>query len=166
MSRTPFPKISPTTLLLLTLAASAVGTMADEAPPQEAQAEEAVLAEQIVTTRDPTIETVQPGLWAFLDPETGELLDQPTPSQSLWLDTVGLPSLNKSSDGLEAFALQGSGRGVNLSGRFRSALTVRRMPDGSLEMRCVDHPDQPSDHDHSPASSLAETALVETAAVK
>lgn len=155
MSRA-FPKIF-STLLPTALAAAAVWTMADAAPAQDVQAE-AVQTEETTTTSEPVEETSWPGLWAFLDPETGELLDEPTPEQSLWLDTVGLSSLNKSSLGLETFGLSDGGRGVNLSGRFRSALVVHRRADGNFEIRCVDHPDQPLHHAqaHAPAAAPAE----------
>jgi hypothetical protein len=166
MSRLLSPKIIPVTFLLFAFIPSAMVTMAAEAPTRDTQAEEKPSADGAVNTSDAETDPTQPGLWAFLDPESGELREEPTPEQSLWLDAMSLSSLNKSTEDLKTFALEGSGRGVNLSGRFRSALMVQRLPDGSLSMRCTDHPDQSPTHTHSSTLAPIEKPPVEAAEVK
>jgi hypothetical protein len=82
------------------------------------------------------------GLTIFVDPETGEIVDQPTAAQKAALSEALRRSLDKSSEGLEAFELLYGGHGVHLQGRFRSAVIARMRADGSFEIRCADHPDE------------------------
>ena len=101
------------------------------------------------TSCTPKPATVLPaaGLWAHLDPETGELTDTPSDKQRA-LQASDLSPLNQSSEGLETFVLEGGGTGVNLQGRFMNALVVHRNADGTMEYRCLDHPDQAAGHSH------------------
>ena len=100
---------------------------------------------------DPTAETVEPeaaapeaaapeagGLRVYVDPETGELTSTPTPEQAAALSKSLASDLDGSAEGLETFALRGGGRGVNLQGRFRNALVVRRDAGGNLVMTCAE----------------------------
>lgn len=86
--------------------------------------------------------TATPGLTVFIDPQTGEVTDQPTAEQKAALIEALKTSLNKSSAGLETFELIYGGHGVHLKGRFQSATIARLRPDGSFDIRCVDHPEQ------------------------
>ena len=105
------------------------------------------------------------GLLVFVDPETGELTE-PTPEQEERMrGRMAAPSplgSNKSSQGLVPFPLEDGGRGVFLQKRFRSALRVQVLDDGSYEIRCSDHPDRPAGHEH-PTEPIAAELVTEAA---
>ena len=102
------------------------------------------------------------GLWIFLDPLTGEVRPQPTAGQEAWRRSQLVQSefLNKSTEGLVPFALEGGGRGVNLEGRFRHSLTVRVTEDGRFETVCSDHASHGAEgHSHASAESNGEVPV-------
>jgi hypothetical protein len=79
-----------------------------------------------------------PGLRAFIDLETGELTSRPSPEQLRSFVMASRLGLSRSFVGLRPFVLDDGGRGVNLQGRFQSALRVQRLPDGSFRSTCGD----------------------------
>ncbi len=136
---------------LALLAASAV---AAQAPPEQPEVSPE-LAADAPTFEAPTVEAPAPsGLRAFVDPETGELTSTPTREQvealSQEMSAHLAAALSRSSDGLEPFELLAGGRGVNLKGRFQSALVVRRLESGGFELVCRDDPPG-AEHDHRAA---------------
>lgn len=132
-------------------------------PSTEIEAPEPGTNNESSETADSTLpgETGRTGMLVFVDPETGELTE-PTPEQEARMsDRIAAPGplgLNKSSLGLVPFPLEDGGRGVFLQKRFRSALRVQVLDDGSYEIRCSDHPDQPADHVHDAETLTAEPA--------
>lgn len=77
---------------------------------------------------------------AVLDPERGELVFVPS-RETRTLSPYLATALNRSSDGLYAFELMDGGVGVDLKGRFQHVMLARVAADGSIEMVCVDHPE-------------------------
>ena len=77
---------------------------------------------------------------AVPDPETGELIFVSS-RDSRTLSPHLAEALCRSSDGLNAFELMHAGVGVELKGRFQHVMLARVAADGSIEMVCVDHPD-------------------------
>jgi hypothetical protein len=58
-------------------------------------------------------------------------------------------SLSRSTSGLRPFELSRGGRGLNLQGRFQTAMRVERAADGSFHMTCGDGHEDGHSHDHS-----------------
>jgi hypothetical protein len=76
---------------------------------------------------------------AFIDPRTGQITANPSPEQLQRLAVQArAATLSRSVQGLRAFELQRGGRGLNLQGRFQTALRVERAADGSFRMSCGD----------------------------
>ena len=79
------------------------------------------------------------GVRAFIDPATGELTANPTRAQ---LERLALQARSSSSSrsvvGLRPFELSRGGRGLNLQGRFQTALRVERGEDGNFYQTCGD----------------------------
>ena len=126
----------------LTLILSPWALAEDEASP----AEDAHLSENAPpeSSRPATdaASTAAAGLTIFIDPETGEVIDRPTTEQSAALSETLKTSMKRTADDLQPFELIHGGHGLHLEGRFRSATIVRTRPDGSLELRCAQHPDE------------------------
>jgi hypothetical protein len=91
---------------------------------------------------------------AFIDPATGELTANPSPEQLRRMALAPRAGLSRSMVGLRPFELDSGGRGVNLQGRFASALRVQVAPDGSFHMTCGDpaHDGTPHSHDRADSS--------------
>ena len=93
------------------------------------------------------VETVVPGSarspsQAFRDPETGRFVE-PAPDQLVEAGPQRLrAALSTSSEGLveEPVAASPGGVRVSLRGRFRSAVTAERRPDGALAVGCGEPP--------------------------
>lgn len=112
---------------------------------------------QEVATASELVVPWSSGLWIFLDPTTGAFRAQPTAEQEAWRRSQQTQSewLNKSTDGLVPFALEGGGRGVNLKGRFRHSLSVRVTEDGRFETICSDHAShEAGSHSHAPVETI------------
>jgi hypothetical protein len=79
----------------------------------------------------------------YIDPETGQITNQPTPEQQLELNQlVRLQKQAQATSPLATFELRGGGTGVRLDQRFFSSLTVR--PDhAGWTIGCQ------ADHDHA-----------------
>ena len=77
---------------------------------------------------------------AVFDPETGELILVPS-RETRTLSPHLAKALCRSSDGLNAVELMDGGVGVDLRGRFQHVMLARIAADGSIEMVCVDHPE-------------------------
>jgi len=88
------------------------------------------------------------GVRVFRDPVTGELTSNPTAEQRRRFSIAARTGLERSWSGLEPFALDRGGRGVNLQGRFHSALVVEVGPDGRLRARCGDPAHPSASHSH------------------
>lgn len=72
------------------------------------------------------------GVRAFIDPATGELTANPDPAQLQRLTLQArASSVSRSVVGLRPFGLSRGGRGLNLHGRFQTALRVERGADGN-----------------------------------
>lgn len=91
----------------------------------------------------------RPGLRVYVDPETGELVGEPTEEQleKLRLESSTRLRERRSSWDLRHFSLRGGGRGVFLDGWADHELVVRRADDGSLRTVCSqgetdEHPDE------------------------
>jgi hypothetical protein len=82
------------------------------------------------------------GLTVFIDPQTGELTDQPTAEQTAALAEKIRRSWSKTPEDLKTFELNHGGHGIFLGGSLQKATVVRIRPDGSFEIRCTDHPDE------------------------
>ncbi len=95
------------------------------------------------------------GLVVYLDPETGEIIDEPHPEQAEALSEALKAMLDRSVEGLEPFALAGGGHGVFLAGRFQTALVAYRRPDGDFELQCADQPTEVERLVHPPTPAPA-----------
>ncbi len=97
------------------------------------------------------------GVRAFIDPETGKLTANPTRAQ---LQRLALQAraatLSRSTAGLQPFPLSRGGRGLNLHGRFQSAMRVERAADGSFHMTCGDASHDEEAHSHLGAAGAAD----------
>jgi hypothetical protein len=121
------------------------GDGSDEARPA-GRAPDAVGGQAAPVARPP--KTPPAGLRVVRDPETGQLVANPGPELRQRLAIRFGPGLERSFAGLEPFALDQGGRGVNLQGRFMSTLAVERGPDGNLRMRCGDDTHGGAPHVH------------------
>lgn len=110
------------------------------------------------------------GVRAFVDPATGKLTTNPTRAQlqSLALQARSA-SWSRSVVGLRPFELSRGGRGLDLQGRFQTALRVERGEDGNFYQTCGDpgHDREPHSHpldsttDHAGGSRRSEPAPVQ-----
>ncbi len=96
------------------------------------------------------------GVRAFIDPATGELTAHPTRAQ---LERFALQARSSSSSrsvvGLRPFELGRGGRGLNLQGRFQTALRVERGEDGNLYQTCGDPTHDGEPHSRRPRDQPA-----------
>ena len=94
-----------------------------------------------------------PGIRAVVDPRTGQVTANPSRAQLQALAlTRRSAALSRSTVGLRPFDLSRGGRGVNLQGRFDSALRVERSADGSFHVTCGDPAHGEGPHSHQPAA--------------
>lgn len=145
---------------------SAAQAWAEAAPEPAAGVEVAEVADR-ASDAEPQAAAFWGGLWIFVDPVTGELSPRPTAAQEAWRrsqPSAGL--LNKSSDGLVPFALDGGGRGVHLKGRFRHSLIVTVADDGTFDTVCTDHANHgdhashgDGEHPHAVVEATAEAPV-------
>jgi len=113
--------------------------------------------ESLPTTADSS--SFAAGVRAFVDPETGRLTSTPTRAQLQSQVLMQRSSaLARSTSGLQPFALSRGGRGLNLQGRFQTAMRVERGADGSFHVTCGDGHEDGHSHDHSHDSSRSTTA--------
>jgi hypothetical protein len=77
-----------------------------------------------------------------VDPETSEGVTVQPRQKSDALSAPLANALNRSIDGLRAFELRNGGRGIHVEGRFQHALVARVQEDGSLEIVCINHPQE------------------------
>lgn len=84
----------------------------------------------------------QAGLRVYIDPETGEILDEIPPEAQEQLERRARERypLNYSHEGLESVTLPDGSVRLDLQGRFRSFQAVRRNEYGELEHLCTQHP--------------------------
>jgi hypothetical protein len=93
-------------------------------------------AGQAFTAADPRTSA---GVRAFIDPRTGQATASPSPEQLQRLVAhARAATLSRSVEGLRPFELQRGGRGLNLHGRFQTALRVQRAADGTFHVTCGD----------------------------
>jgi hypothetical protein len=115
------------------------------AAPAAAMVETATVRETLPTGTNTAAAAPAAGLRAFIDPATGKFTTTPTRAQ---IDRLALEArsatLSRSVSGLRPFELSRGGRGLNLQGRFQTALRVVRGADGRLYQTCGD----PA-HDHT-----------------
>jgi hypothetical protein len=137
---------------------AAVAATAPTFPPassEKAAVETTTVGERLPSSIDTSAGTsVAPvtaaGVRAFVDPATGELTSSPTRAQ---LERLALQarssSVARSVVGLRPFELSRGGRGLNLQGRFQTALRVERGADGNFYQTCGDpaHDREPHSHD-------------------
>lgn len=131
-------------VLALLLVGSATSFAADPDQPVEPAEPEPTMV-----LRPPANEI---GLRVYRDPETGALIEQPTPAQEKAFEERFLTTpLARTDFGIEPFPLENGGRGVFLDRRFLSTLTLRRDSSGSLHPVCGAN--------HGPGTTLHEDLL-------
>lgn len=97
--------------------------------------------------RPATQPAAQPSMRAYVDPETGKLVDRPvTPEQKRAAAKGGLAP-NKAA--VTKIQHANGMREYDLNGRADEALVATVRPDGSLEYRCAGH-DVPVGQPHAP----------------
>jgi hypothetical protein len=82
-----------------------------------------------------------PGLWIFLDPETGLVTDQPSIEQIAALRTQVGALVNETTDGLVPQYYPDGSIGLELQGRFMSVSILTRTPSGEQELTCAESVD-------------------------
>ena len=82
-----------------------------------------------------------PGLWIFLDPETGLITDQPSSEQVAALRTQVGTLVNETTDGLVPQYYPDGSIGLDLQGRFMSVSILTRTPSGEQELTCAESVD-------------------------
>ena len=90
------------------------------------------------------------GLRAFVDPQTGQLRE-PTPEEARALSPSARLELAREIDSLETVVHPDGMISLDLKGLFVQSVVVRRAPDGSLALGCVDGPDPSVPADLAPA---------------
>jgi hypothetical protein len=99
------------------------------------------------------------GARAVIDPATGKLTSNPSQAQ---LQQMALASRSAASSrsmaGLQPFELRHGGRGVNLQGRFNTAVRVERLADGSFHMTCGEVPSAAQAQTDTGSSAVAATS--------
>jgi hypothetical protein len=96
---------------------------------------------------------------AYIDPATGELTTNPSPEQLQRTALVPRAAFSRSMVGLRPFGLQRGGRGVNLQGRFQSALRVELGADGTFRTTCGDPAHDGTPHSHDAVATYPEPAV-------
>ena len=79
------------------------------------------------------------GLRAFVDPQTGQLRE-PTPEEAQALSPTARLELAREIDSLETVVHPDGMMSLDLKGLFVQSVVVRKAPDGTLSMGCVDGP--------------------------
>lgn len=82
-----------------------------------------------------------PGMWIFLDPETGLVTDQPSREQIDALRAQVGTLVNESIDGLVPQYYPDGRVGLDLQGRFMSVSILTRTPSGEQELTCAESAD-------------------------
>jgi hypothetical protein len=95
------------------------------------------------------------GLRVIRDPETGRLVSNPSAEQLQALALQPRRVIERTVIGLRPFELDRGGQGINLQGRFASALRVRVAADGTFETTCGDPQHAPGAHEHGKPVRLA-----------
>jgi hypothetical protein len=128
----------------LLLTAAVVARTSDPPPSFAAPAGDGTAATANASPDPGAGTTAAAGARAYIDPSTGKLSASPSRSelQRLALQQRSLqgPAIatSRSMVGLKPFALAHGGRGVNLQGRFQTAMRVERAADGSFHLTCGD----------------------------
>lgn len=110
------------------LATSAVTAQADAAAPARTDAPE--LASELGE--------VAPGLWIFLDPETGLITDRPSPEQAAALRAQVSSLVNESTAGLVGRTHPDGSKSLDLRGRFQSVSILTLTPEGKPNVTCAE----------------------------
>ncbi|HXJ35815.1 MAG TPA: hypothetical protein VMS22_17425 [Candidatus Eisenbacteria bacterium] len=76
-----------------------------------------------------------PGMRAYVDPRTGQLMDHPPPGEPA---PAATPAQSRSGVGLVETRAAGGGMEVDLQGRFQSPLVATVGSDGTLHMHHAD----------------------------
>jgi hypothetical protein len=82
-----------------------------------------------------------PGLWIFLDPETGLITDQPTREQVAALRAQIGELVTETTDGLVPEYYQDGTIGLDLQGRFTSVSILTLTPSGEQKLTCAESAD-------------------------
>lgn len=82
-----------------------------------------------------------PGLWIFLDPETGLVTDQPSSEQIAAMRAQVGSLVNESTDGLVPQYYADGTIGLDLQGRFTSVSILTLTPSGEQELTCAESAD-------------------------
>jgi hypothetical protein len=85
-----------------------------------------------------TLGEVAPGMWIFLDPETGLVTDQPSREQIDALRAQIGSLVNESTEGLVPRYYPDGTIGLDLQGRFTSVSILTLTPSGESELTCAE----------------------------
>lgn len=104
--------------------------------------------EATATAPTPTLELasglgeVAPGLWIFLDPETGLITDRPSPEQAAAMRAQVSSLVNESTAGLVARTYPDGSKSLDLRGRFQSVSILTLTPTGEPKVTCAETTDE------------------------
>ncbi|HVR30835.1 MAG TPA: hypothetical protein VMS86_15030 [Thermoanaerobaculia bacterium] len=153
------PLVDPTAPVASTAApidGSGMPVVETEAPTEQTEERDEKIEASLeeVEASPEEVDSPASGLRVFRDPETGQFVTDPNEAQRRLLALHPRAAVSRSVQGLRPFTLEGGGRGINLQGRFQSALMVRVMEDGSLRTTCGDPAHAGLHDDHtSPATA-------------
>ncbi len=85
---------------------------------------------------------VAPGLWIFLDPETGLITDRPSPEQAAAIRAQVASLVNESSVGLVGKTYLDGSKSLDLRGRFQSLSILTLTPSGQPSVTCAETADE------------------------
>lgn len=85
---------------------------------------------------------VAPGMWIFLDPETGLITDSPSPEQAAAMRAQVATLVNESTVGLVGRTYPDGSKSLDLRGRFQSVSILTLTPSGEPKMTCAETPDE------------------------
>ncbi len=85
---------------------------------------------------------VAPGLWIFLDPETGLITDRPSPEQAAALRAQVSSLVNESTAGLVGRTYADGSKSLDLRGRFQSVSILSLTPSGEPKVTCAETTDE------------------------
>lgn len=85
---------------------------------------------------------VAPGMWIFLDPETGLITDRPSPEQLAAIRAQVATLVNESSAGLVGRTYPDGSKSLDLRGRFQSVSILTLTPSGEPKMTCAETPEE------------------------
>jgi hypothetical protein len=105
--------------------------VAESAPPADGSS-----TSQVTTTPGSA------GMWAAIDPETGDLIPVPAGTVTKARDAELARMLSRSTDGLEEVVLPDGSVMVDLQGRFMNASVATIDENGELQTSCVDDADE------------------------